>query len=499
MKKNGLKPFKMHCQPFVRTVSVLFLHLFTGVISSAQPPQFSPSRFPDSATAIASLQYRQPSLLRKLLMGENYRKEWATPVRLPVLDVVAKGLRIKELGGGKQTRSLKFLDRNGAEWALRSVDKDVRPAVPKLIRNPFTVAVVQDMVSAANPYAPMTVPTLAKAVGVQSAPPTFYFVPDDTALGPYREIFANTVCLLEKRDLLGEVETVGTENMLKAVLENHKAGIDQEAYLNARLLDMLIADWDRHYDQWKWAPVDKKGRTKYLALPKDRDQTYFYSQGWLLKAIRIFGMDFSVGYTDKTSNLIKLNAVARTLDDLLLNGLSRGDWQRIATQFQQQLPDDLLRSAVQKMPPQIYALHGDAITEKLLQRKRTIAEDVMAYFRSLAKKVTVYGTDKAERFFLSGNRDSVLLTVTGSDQKTPFYRRTFYASETKKVILLGLDGNDVFESEKGLETSIHFKVDGGKGKNQYRFENGIKAKTKDSEMDAKRYLKKMRKPLRIRD
>lgn len=500
MKKADFKPNKMPYKPFVRLFAVWFLHQsLSGSLSAQTHQHTSGRRFPDSALAIASLQYSQPSLLQKLLMGENYREEWATPVKLPVLDIKAKGFRIKELGGGKQTKSLKFLDQHGAEWALRSVDKDVTPALPKLIRNKLTVSVVQDMVSAANPYAPLTVPPLAEALGIRSAPPTFYFVPDDTAFGQYREIFANTVCLLEKRDLLPGVETSGTENMLKDIMDNHKAVIDQEAFLKARLLDMLIADWDRHYDQWKWAPVNAKGVTHYEALPKDRDQTYFYSQGWLLKFIRLFGMDFSVGLSESTSNLVKLNSVARTLDELLLNGLEREEWKRIAEQFQQQLSDDLIRSAVKKMPPQIYALHGSAIMEKLLKRKRTLPVDVMTYYRSLAKKVTVYGTDKAEHFYLSGNRDSVVLTVSDQDKTTPFYQRTFHASETKKVTLLGLDGDDVFTCEKGLQTPIDFKIDGGKGKNQYNLDRTFNGKIKESAMDAKAYLKKLRKPLRIRD
>jgi hypothetical protein len=28
---------------------------------------------------------------------------------------------------------------------------------------------------------------------------------------------------------------------------------DEDEYIKARLFDMLIGDWDRHYDQWRWA------------------------------------------------------------------------------------------------------------------------------------------------------------------------------------------------------------------------------------------------------
>jgi hypothetical protein len=35
---------------------------------------------------------------------------------------------------------------------------------------------------------------------------------------------------------------------------------------------MLIGDWDRHYDQWRWAEYKKKGQVIYRPIPRDRDQ-----------------------------------------------------------------------------------------------------------------------------------------------------------------------------------------------------------------------------------
>src|SRR5947209_5264934 len=115
---------------------ILFLQL--SITVSAQTVQDRTSVFPDSVTAITSIKYRDPSFLKKIFMGKNYRKEWETPVRLPVLNLTTLGLTVKELGGGKQTKSLRLADRDSVEWALRSVDKDVHLAVPKIIRINFT-------------------------------------------------------------------------------------------------------------------------------------------------------------------------------------------------------------------------------------------------------------------------------------------------------------------------------------------------------------------------
>lgn len=479
---------------------VRLLHLCFGLAFATLAQAQSAPVFPDSVTVITSRKYSQPSIFRVFFMGKNYRDEWSLPVTLPVFNLTQMRLHIKELGGGRQTKSLRLLDQDSVEWALRTVDKDVRPAIPKLIRNGLTVSIVQDMVSAAHPFAPLTIPPLANAAGVHAAQPTFYFVPDDTAFGQYRDLFAGTVCLLEKRNFLPKVEEKGTEKMLADLFENPHSKLDQAAYLNARLLDMLVADWDRHYDQWKWAKLDSGDEKVYLALPKDRDQAYFYSGGWLLRFIRLFGMKFSVGFTSKTTNLVKLNSVAWNLDRLLLNGLNKQTWQRLADTFQQRLTDTVIQKAVKNLPPQFYAMRGETIAQKMQSRKNTLGTDVLKYYRFLAEDVTVYGTDKAEQFFITGNRDSITVTIRpAGDESKNTYQRTFYPAETKTLHLLGLGGDDLFRSDAALENRINIVVDGGTGSNQYSLGKSLKTTATDSDLDAALYLKKLRKPLRIRD
>ncbi|HEV7621917.1 MAG TPA: hypothetical protein VGO09_09295, partial [Flavisolibacter sp.] len=60
--------------------------------------------------------------IKKFLMGENYRKEWTTPVSAPALDWKTRlgGLKPTKEGGGKETKSLRVEDASGREWALRS-------------------------------------------------------------------------------------------------------------------------------------------------------------------------------------------------------------------------------------------------------------------------------------------------------------------------------------------------------------------------------------------
>ena len=59
--------------------------------------------------------------------------------------------------------------------------------------------------------------------------------------------------------------------------------IDQLAFARARLLDLLVGDWDRHEDQWRWAKFKQDDDIKlYRPIPRDRDNVFFWSDGWFL-------------------------------------------------------------------------------------------------------------------------------------------------------------------------------------------------------------------------
>ncbi len=93
----------------------------------------------DSVTVPASMKYINCSPIRVLFIGKNYRREWSTPVKMPVFRLKKEqgGFTITELGGGQQTKSLRLLDKNGQEWVLRTTDKDVAGALDATLNTNF--------------------------------------------------------------------------------------------------------------------------------------------------------------------------------------------------------------------------------------------------------------------------------------------------------------------------------------------------------------------------
>ncbi len=286
--------------------------------------------FKDSVIISASDKYKSPNGLRKVVLGSNYRREWSTPIKLKVFNIRKEkgGFKVASLGGGKQTKSLRLTDKNDKEWTLRSVDKDPEVIIPAAVRNYVPKAIVQDMISASHPFAPLITPALSKATGITESAREIFYVPDDPALGIYQKLFANTVCILEENDPALNTNSKSTAKIIGKLLDDHDNHIDQQAYLTARLLDNVIGDWDRHFDQWRWGTTDTGKGKLYYPIPKSRDEAFFNSDGLLLGYLSANQFKYLQGFKKRIYDVRWLNWEARDLDRIFMNQLTEANWKQ---------------------------------------------------------------------------------------------------------------------------------------------------------------------------
>src|SRR5690606_7880683 len=251
----------------------------------------SEQQFPDSVIVKASAKYAAKPW-RQRMLGENYRAEWGQSIKVPVFDIGKEkgGLQPVQTGGGMQTVSLRLRDSVGREYTLRSIEKYPEAAVPEPLRKTFAQDLVEDQISAAHPYAALVVPPMADAVGVYHTNPKLVYIPDDPRLGVYRKKFANMLALFEERPdedwshepSFGKSSNIiGTSRLLEKLQEDNDNLVDEKQVLKSRLFDLVIGDWDRHDDQWRWAEFEEGKQTYYQPIPRDRDQTFFVNEGIL--------------------------------------------------------------------------------------------------------------------------------------------------------------------------------------------------------------------------
>jgi hypothetical protein len=426
--------------------------------------------YQDSITVPVNAELAKATWFARLMIGENHRKEWGAPVRFKVFHINEEmpGYKVESLKGGKQSKSLHIRDKNGKTWVLRTVNKDVENVLPPNVRETFAQDIVSDILSASDPYGALGVPPLSEALGIAHASPRYFFVPDDPALGQYRAFFANSVCMLEEAAAtVNDEKAISTQKMFNKLLDDNDHLVDQGKFLKARMLDFLIADFDRHFDQWKWGAIDTGKGKVYYPIPRDRDQAFFYSDGLLMKLATRTKLTYMQGFKYNMPKVKKMGYVARDLDRLYLNDLDANEWRRSLADLKRDLTDDVIATAASSFPPEISAMDSATFAAKLRSRRDLLPKKGMIYYRFLSRKVVVRGSNENEYFHVSKNDSGLNVTVYARKKSGalsfPMYSRQFDKHVTREIAMYGFNGNDVFKIDSNVGKGIKLVMIGGQG------------------------------------
>lgn len=402
----------------------------------------------DSVVVRVHPSYDKPGKFHRLFFGENYRKEWAAPTKLPVIRIseINGGLTPTQLGGGFQSKSLRLKDKDGKEWVIRSVEKTPDKLLPDALRETFARDWVDDVTSAQHPFSALVVPPIANAVKVPHANPVIGILSPDKNLGMYSKEFANLVVLLEEREPLGESDN--SEKMKKNLQKDNDNSLQPKELLRARMLDMFIGDWDRHEDQWRWYDDDKGKEISYVAVPRDRDQVFRVSRG-LIPAIASLDFvlpeltNFDAGIRRSKRSVYK----TRFVNAYPSFQISREDWTKQAEKFKQALTDSVLETALQRLPASAYALRHDVLLHKLQMRRERLPAAMDEYYRFIQKVVDIETSDKNELVRIDSAPDggltiSIHKLSKEREVKDELMNKTYDAALTKEIRLYIRKGHD---------------------------------------------------------
>ncbi|MBC7866857.1 MAG: metallophosphoesterase, partial [Gloeobacteraceae cyanobacterium ES-bin-316] len=260
--------------------------------------------------------------------------------------------------------------------------------------------------------------------------------------------------------------------------EENNDKINQEGVLTARLLDMFIGDFDRHADQWKWGTEDTGIGKLYIAVPRDRDQAFFNSNGLLLKYLSRQRMRFLQGFKKNIPDIKGLNFVARDFDRVFLNGIEADTWKAVTDSFIFKLTDTVIDSAVANYPEAVKPLIAESIAAKLKSRRQSLSEKSLKYYEFISREVTVTGSNEEEYFHLSQDNKNLKLSVyrkeLDNDSSLVSYRRSFDPAVTKELRLFGLNGNDKFVIDPDVSSPIKLRIIGGKGEDSFNLQGNVK-------------------------
>ena len=441
----------------------------------------------------------------KTIWGERYRKYYGTKVTAPTvnLDTLFGGVVPVKKGGGHQSKSLRLRDKEGKEYVMRALRKSAELYLQSMafqdqyvlddLKETYTQEILQDFYTGAHPYGPFTTGVLSDAVGIFHTNPVLYYVPKQPALQDYNASFGDELYMIEEHagDGHGDLASFGyanelksTDSMLEDLRDDEKYEVDTELYLRARLFDMVLGDWDRHVDQWRWAEFkdEKKDKIVYKPVPRDRDQVFSnMGDGALMNiATRIIpGLRLMEGFTKEIRSVKGFNSSPKTyvLDVALLGETKKEQWMAQAAFLRENLTASIIDEAFESFPEEVRDGTVTEIKEIMLARLSHIQETANEYYEILNTYAVVTGTDKDDWFEITRlNEKETKVKVyrnIGGKPKKLFYEKTFTTDDTKEVWVYGLDDDDIFEVDNPTDFGgVKVRLIGGQNNDVYRVKNG---------------------------
>lgn len=369
----------------------------------------------------------------------------------------------------------------------KGVEQDFKGTLPQ--------ALIEDFYTSAQPFGAFAIPKLSDAAKVFHTLPKLYYVPKQPALKEYNATYGDELYMIVERppkEFSGAIfnypdDVESMDDVLEKIREDEENVIDEKAYARARLFDMLIGDWDRHNDQWRWAEYkDQDGKDVYVPIPRDRDQVLTNFDGTIIDIAKVLfdaAKQLAV-YDEKLEDVKWFNNAGIKLDRALLQNMTREDWVTQATCIQEQVTDDVVTAAFNDLPPEVRnAPSIDQIKEKLRGRRDNLVKIANDYFDYFSNLQIITGTDKDDYFLVTRSDGATRVQVwriKSGEKADLMVDRTFLSQDTQEVWIYGLGDDDIFKVPGKGKKPIFARIIGGLGNDIYRIGNGKKIKVYDN-------------------
>ena len=421
---------------------------------------------------------------------------WATPASLEVLDLrkEAGGLKPVRRVGGQQTKGLALAGADGRAYTFRGLDKDAShllDSVDPALKDTVVAKMLDLLMAAQHPASDVVARGILDAAGIPCPGWRLVVLPDDPALGEFQPDFKGAIGVFAVYPtpargvvpgFIGATELIDHAELYERLQAGEGDTIDAPALLKARLVDILMGDWDRHRKQWRWARVP--GNPGWVPIPEDRDQAFARYEGLLLAMARGTDPRFQ-NFGPKYGGIGGLTYNGSEQDRQLLVQFSREDFVAAAKGLQTRLTDDAIDTAVRLMPAEWYAIDGARLSADLKSRRDLLADAALKYHEHLAAVVDVRLTRKSERIeaVRRANGDTeVTARVIGPDGQPgpPTFHRVFDAKETKEIRFYTYDGNDTVKVTGGHD-GPKVRMIGGNGDDTLDASGAGNAKLSDAD------------------
>ena len=411
---------------------------------------------PDSVSIVLGPAYASVPAFQAL-RSPGWRRLWIDTVRLPILDAPLPGTGPPESDTTSVPGTVILHAADGTAWRLVPVDHD--PVAFKFSTRLHGSTVerwLNDLTATMHPTAPLVASALYQAVGLPVVRPRLAVAPDG------RGVWVERAAELDGQPFGGFVRVIPSDSLLGLLRLDPATRVDLRAFLQARLLDILLGDRDRTAEHWRWG-LDPKaaGGPTWVPIASRQQQAFLRADAGDRLLLGMYATGFVV-FDAKRPPVSALTRTGYDFDRPLLARLERPAWDSVAAALRTALTRDVIDRAIAELPAEHWRASGAYLAEALKARRDLLAGVVRDFYRQVVSDPDIELSDAAESVRLtrlpSGDLD--LRVSAGSSE---LWRRVFLASETRELRLHLRGGDDRVVLDGVERHGVGIRITGGSG------------------------------------
>lgn len=440
--------------------------------------------------SIYSFESKDRSDIYNSIWGKHCRDLYYIPVTVPVIPTVelqnlsivspitelhgvyvrdpkGKGYLIKPLGGTSV-----FLQSDFFQDMYRKADfKDTY--MDKFIADAYTII---------NPYTFIVSNYLAKQIGLYVNNPKLYYLSQNNLLDTITggsEFDGRIVSVAEISSEEFRGATISSDSLLNLVETDGRTLIDQRLYIRERLFDMLIGDWNKIPENWRWRLKKNNGKDLFEPIVIDRSHAFTRVEGFMFKQmLDILSLGFITNYESEIKDVKQFNKLGFFMDVALTTGSEESLWKEEAVLLKNKLSDKVIEDAFKYLPEEIRVTKIiDQLKSSLKERRNTIDDIASRYYKELQYNPQIIGTSGDDSITVRKlNKDSLQIIVYNKGKGVNILSHDYNKKYTKEIWLYGLGGNDYFTVTGKSENDIPVFFILGEGKNRFDIKENSKVR-----------------------
>lgn len=252
---------------------------------------------------------------------------------------------------------------------------------------------------------------------------------------------------------------LSTEQVIDLLHQSFNYKIQEDAYVRARLLDMITGNTLDINQSYHWTLYQEKENI-YAPLINDRGFSFTKTDGLLfgilLKSLGIENID---NYYQKKLKADKINSHNLMYDLILSKGIKKSVWIKQADFIKKTLTQEVIDEAFIQLPSDFRnTQESKELKEVLIRRVENLDVLVEDYYALLQEIAVVCGTSQDDTFKIEQDTTKTSLILINSLTGEVILKNEYEAEKTKEIWLYGFGGIDTFSISQAHKNDIIIRI-----------------------------------------